>query len=355
MDKVYNHGLLQLKPLSVERIKNSKINIEEMLKGVSKLESVPRRLVLELTNACNLDCITCGRKTNFTPNYFSLDFLKPLDKIIQKIEEVVLFGWGEPTIHKDFEYFLDFFSKRNVRIYFVTNGKNLNDIRELIFKYKIELLGISVDGACDTTHNRIRKGSDFNQLIANVKSLIDYKREMLFEVPYVNFIMTLMKSNIRELPKLVQIAHSSYVPEIKGIYFTAFEEGMKTESLWNQQTMVKQIFDRASSVATRYNINLKLPVIQGEDPSADKSHKNCIAPWRDLFIGADGFVRLCQSNLEKIIHIENIKSFDELWNHDIFIKTRQKINTENSQMEHCDLCYQSSFANWNKYHAFFNM
>ncbi len=46
--------LFQGRTLSARQKENSRLNLEELQTGCTVLRSMPRRLVLELTNACNL-------------------------------------------------------------------------------------------------------------------------------------------------------------------------------------------------------------------------------------------------------------------------------------------------------------
>ena len=54
-------NLFSGKELTEKQQNNSNKNMEELEVGKTILESYPRRLVFELTNACNLNCIMCGR------------------------------------------------------------------------------------------------------------------------------------------------------------------------------------------------------------------------------------------------------------------------------------------------------
>ena len=64
-------NLLQVKELTTAQEANTKLNISEMHEKKYKLASKPQRLVLELTNACNLRCIMCGRdEANFSLTTF---------------------------------------------------------------------------------------------------------------------------------------------------------------------------------------------------------------------------------------------------------------------------------------------
>lgn len=59
------------------------------------MESYPRRLVFELTNACNLNCVMCGRNAaDFKMTSFDMDVFRSFEPMMDTIEEVTLMGWG---------------------------------------------------------------------------------------------------------------------------------------------------------------------------------------------------------------------------------------------------------------------
>ena len=83
------------RPLTEKRQANSKKNEEEALAGKLVLESMPRRFVFELTNACNLNCKMCGRNSaQFQPTWFQMEWLKYFEPVAPQVEEVTLMGWG---------------------------------------------------------------------------------------------------------------------------------------------------------------------------------------------------------------------------------------------------------------------
>ena len=88
------------KPLTEKQQQNSDLNICETDEKAVVLKSYPRRLVLELTNACNLNCVMCGRNAaDFKLTSFDMDVFRSLEPLMDTVEEVTLMGWGEPTIH----------------------------------------------------------------------------------------------------------------------------------------------------------------------------------------------------------------------------------------------------------------
>jgi len=72
-----------------------------------------------MTNACNIHCVMCGRNAaDFKPTIFDIDWLKYFEPITDKIEEVTLLGWGEPTLHPHFSDFLKWADEKGLRKFF---------------------------------------------------------------------------------------------------------------------------------------------------------------------------------------------------------------------------------------------
>ena len=346
-------GLLQTRELTEKQLNNTKLNQEEMDSNNTILKSYPQRLVLELTNACNLKCIMCGRdEAEFKPTLFKLDYLKKMEHILYTIEEVTLFGWGEPTMHPQFIDILKYLHNFPVRKYFVTNGMKLDQIKDAIFNYQVDIIAVSIDGANAETNDRIRAGGNFNTIVNNIKKIQDEKRKRNLSYPYMNFVMALMDSNIEQLPDLIKLAYEIGLEEVKGVYLTTFTKNLLNESLYNKQDKVVKIFDESEKIAKKLDIKLKLPYIQGEDIAGDKYHKDCFVAYRDFFLASDGYVRPCQSTHMKFLKFENYDTFEEIWNSQPFQDFRKIVNDQEKMNEECKRCFQSSHANWNKEKSF---
>ena len=344
-------GLVQTE-LNEEQKSNSKLNFEEMQKRMLYLKSNPRRVILELTNRCDLRCIMCGRTFQgfCNPTNLNLGIIKKFDSILETAEEITLFGWGEPLVNPNFIMMMDELKKYpDLRRYVLTNGTTLDVLKDIIIKYRLDLLSISVDGATANTHDKIRRGSSLNLIIKNLKEIMKLQAENV-NIPYIDFAFTLMERNIRELPELIKLAYQLQIPEIKCVYLTAFKKGFEKESLWNHQALCKEIFEISKDEAKNLGINLRLPAIIGEDPLGNLTHKKCDFPWRDIFIGSDGFIRPCMHTVETIAHYNEFENIKELWNHRKFQDFRAKVDGVNMPIN-CKYCYQSSFANYNKEYA----
>lgn len=316
--------------LNQKQTMNSKLNIQEMESKKMILDSYPRRIVLEMTSACNIKCIFCGRdEAEFNQTYLKLDVLDKLSNVLQYCEEVTLFGWGEPTINPNFSKFLARLDETNVRKYFVTNGTRLDKFIDDIFKYHVDIIAISLDGADSNINDNIRIGAKFDNIIDNISKITARKEELNLVYPYLNFVFVAMESNIRELSKMIKLAKDLKMQEVKVVFLTAFNTEMLKESLYNKQELVKIEFNKAMALAKELDIKLKLPYIQGEDIAEDKYHKDCFVGWRDFFVGSDDSIRPCQSTSLKFGNLSDYDTFEDAWNTKAMQDFRANVNDNN--------------------------
>ena len=336
-------------PLTEEQQANSALNLREFREGRNKLDSAPRRIVFELTNRCNFNCIMCGREAvSFKTNDLSFETVRSCEPFFTRTEEITLHGWGEGTLHPRLGAILEYLNTfPRLRKYFVTNGSTLPKIMEHIFTHHVDLIAVSLDGATPETNDYIRKGGNFLREVANVKKLMAEKAARGLDYPYVNFVFTAMARNIHELTDMVELARETGVAELKVVYLTIFEHWLEQESLLDRQDVVRRYFNEASRLAAGYGIKLKLPEIQGEGDAGTARHKPCAFPWRDLYIGSDCFVRPCQSSADKLFDIRSHASPREAWNSPEMRQMRQSVNDEAAMPAGCSNCYHSSCANWN--------
>ncbi len=341
------------KELTSAQQKNTDLNIQELEAGKTVLESYPRRLVFELTNACNLNCVMCGRNSaDFKPTMFDMDVFRSFEPLMDTIEEVTLMGWGEPTIHPHFIEMLQIIDKHSARKYFCTNGMNLNKIKDAVFDYKVDVFAVSLDGATDETNGRIRRGSKIDQITDDLKEIVQIKKERGLKYPWINFVFCAMRSNIRELPDLVRLAAEIGIEEVKVVYLTVFGEDLMNESLWGADDLVHEVFEEAIRVGDELGIVLKLPHYVGEDVAEDRFHKDCFVSWRDFFLGSDGYVRPCMSTPVQFFPYDLNKPFMEMWNAPQYVNYRKIVNNQKEMDAPCKRCYQSSHCNWNRKESF---
>ncbi|MCL2023339.1 MAG: radical SAM protein [Oscillospiraceae bacterium] len=341
--------------LTAAQCKNSQLNIEELEAGALVLRSLPRRIVLELSNNCNLNCRMCGRKAaNFCLSELDMELFYSLEPLFDTVEEVTLMGWGEPTIHPHFEEMLQVLSRHSARIYFCTNGMRLKSLHDAIFDCGVDVFAVSVDGANPVTNSEIRRGSDLEKINAELRKIVQRKKREGLCYPHINYVFCAMKRNLRELPSLVEMAAQVGLDEVKVVFLTAFSEDFVQESLYGEDELVRKVFKETTQRAKELGILLKLPHIQDADPAGDALHRECFAVYRDFYLGSDGYVRPCMSTAHKLFAYDRSRPFMEMWNADEYQEYRRSVNSP-EMPQNCRSCYQSSHCNWNRKKSFIQL
>ncbi|HUR27503.1 MAG TPA: radical SAM protein, partial [Planctomycetota bacterium] len=184
----------------------------------------PLEVHLQLTSGCNLDCYMCHEHLRPEGTRHGRG-LKCLDEsVLARIEREVLpysarlhLGvGGEPMLAPNFLELVERAHARNQRIHLTTNGTRIATERaaEVLARcvHKIE---ISVDGATPATYERIRTGASFARLVKNIELLNKHRLLRKPEDrPRLSLCMVLMRSNVHELPRMVELAASVSADEV---------------------------------------------------------------------------------------------------------------------------------------------
>ena len=120
------------------------------------------RIVIELTNRCNLSCGHCFDERHAATGDLSWGLRKGLREGKGCGIEQLSFTGGEPTIHRRFKEIIQRVAKAGYRFSFVSNGVSFPRIYPLLLKHRRWFVGatFSLDGAREETHDRLRgKGS----------------------------------------------------------------------------------------------------------------------------------------------------------------------------------------------------
>ncbi len=162
-----------------------------------------------ITNLCNLRCKHCYQDDFSTRNDLDWEGLKKISKNIL----TTLSGWnrtasihltgGEPLLRPELFLLLDYLDEKPMveELGIITNGLWFDDrVLERFSTFsKLKKVKISLDGADAETHDSLRQKGAFERLIKNLSLL---KRESRFEII---LMFTVMKSNFRNLPALIQL------------------------------------------------------------------------------------------------------------------------------------------------------
>lgn len=137
-----------------------------------------KRVYLEITNACNLNCPFCtNQKGN---NYMSLDDIDNYLKQIKNIcDYIYLHVLGEPLLHNDFNRILDLLDKYEFKLQLVSNGLLLNNHLDILNHKCLRKLSISIHSI-----NYLEKKEDY---FNTIDYLIENNKDKNIELRFYDY------------------------------------------------------------------------------------------------------------------------------------------------------------------------
>lgn len=135
----------------------------------------PHRLVIEISNACNLRCAMCPRNSMTRKvEYMQPQVFEPLISDNRNVLEFVgLNGYGEPLLHPYLGRYLDFCRKQGVKTGISTNCTLLDDKHtEKLLASPPDQMILAIDGICADSYEKVRVGAKFELVIQNVRRFL---------------------------------------------------------------------------------------------------------------------------------------------------------------------------------------
>jgi hypothetical protein len=247
----------------------------------------PQDVCIELTSACDADCIMCPRRSMSRrqgPMEFGL-FRKVVDEAVEiGAPSLSLNGYGEISTLKNYREYLAYIrgKSRDITISVNTNGMRMNEqmARDYI-EFGVNVVNITIDGARAETFETIRKYLKLEQVERNVRQLITMRNQMKKTQPMVSVGMIVMEQNRPEIDE-----------------FRKKWEGVADKLLFSG------LANRAGSVQW---VQI--------DQAADWTKTPCFYLWSQLPIWNDGSAALCCDdwNAEDAIGNAANATLSEIW------------------------------------------
>jgi MoaA/NifB/PqqE/SkfB family radical SAM enzyme len=174
---------------------------------------------IEASALCNLKCWICPTQFYSGPTArgnMSMETFRKLLPYFKQVGNVDLTGWGEPFLNPNlFEMVAQAKEAGCPSVTLTTNGTLLNaENIERIIGSKIDALSVSIDSATKETHEKLKTGSNFSQVISGIRELIDKRNHSGKKNPYVSASFLLMKDNMEEIPGFIELMASLKVEEV---------------------------------------------------------------------------------------------------------------------------------------------
>ena len=150
----------------------------------------PRRVTLELTNRCNLNCTFCPRRLmEKHQGFLDLDLAKELIREMADHLPVTLvpFFRGEPLLHPDWKEILSYAKRKGIGpIQFTTNATLMDrEAAATILDLELDFISFSMDTIDPELYMQTRRGANYESILKNLSFLLELKERRGLKLPEV--------------------------------------------------------------------------------------------------------------------------------------------------------------------------
>lgn len=233
-----------------------KLPIKADGQGVSLRPSIStlRRVYVEVTNKCNLNCATCMR------NVWDVQYGRMSDETFRRIlaglqtatpkAEIFFGGYGEPLSHPRILEMIEAAKANGHRVSLISNGILLTEKMVLsLIELQLDMLWVSLDGATPECYTDVRLGDSLPQILDNLKFL-QQEKQLRFGGsswaghPKLGIAFVAMKRNIHDLETVIKL----------GKRLGAVDFSISNVLAHNQELHREELYDRSAYLyGNRYN------------------------------------------------------------------------------------------------------
>lgn len=169
-----------------------------------------RKIYIEVTTACNLNCQTCIRHSWTDPSsHMKADtFERILASIpaFPALDRVVLTSFGEPLTHPRIMEMIEKLRALKLSVTLGTNGLLLKEkVAKELVRLGVDQVVVSIDGIQPETYAGVR-GAQLTEVLENIERFNEIKRQAGVVNPTLGIEFVAMKSNQAELSGLAELA-----------------------------------------------------------------------------------------------------------------------------------------------------
>jgi len=214
------------------------IYLEPTEEGIILCRPMPdvRKVYIEPTSRCNLNCITCVRNV-WNEETGDMD-MSVFNLILQQLKDfkylqiITFAGFGEPLYHSHILEMVRRIKDLGVEVVMSTNGMLLAPIAEELVESGLDKIIVSIDSVNSQDFASIRNGASLNGVLDNVRFLNAVKRRMGSAKPIVGIEFVAMRRNINDITDLPKLASSLGVAFVLITNLLPHSEEMSQEILY---------------------------------------------------------------------------------------------------------------------------
>lgn len=171
----------------------------------------PRTVSIEPINICNLRCPLCptgARKLPAEPMTMSLETFKLIVFKMPFLKTIDLYKAGEPFLNPEIFAMIRLARGRGIEVVISTNFSfpKPDSFFDDIVASKLDRLVVSLDGTSQGSYEKYRIGGSYDQVIANIKSLVAAKKRADSSRPEIVWQFLVNRFNEHEVPKAKEVS-----------------------------------------------------------------------------------------------------------------------------------------------------
>jgi tungsten cofactor oxidoreducase radical SAM maturase len=250
----------------------------------------PRKIYLELTNRCNLNCEMCYRQAWHEPltdmSQGLLDRCIAEIRSIPSIDTVVLGGIGEPTVAPAFPWVLE--QLQDKRLIVTTNGTQDDPRLVQAMAAMADQIVVSIDGGAEQF--QAIRGYPLAPVVEFIDHLNEARKQMDRLRPGLVFQMTLSEDNAADIPVVLKLAQAKGVERVILSHLLPATEAESERLLCRhyENPAGKALAKATNLLACQLSLNVSIPAMEL------KTERHCrFVDDESMMILTDGCVVPC--------------------------------------------------------------
>ena len=264
--------------------------------------TLPTELQVEVTSRCNLKCSACliTHETLAPDADLTLADWHQIVDDLPRLARVAFQLNGEPLLCHDVFAMIRDAVARGAHTVMNTNGTLLDERRcAEVLESGLHELRVSLDGVRAETVKLMAGADTLDVVKRRVRTMVQARGSATR--PRISLWMVATRSNIAELPELVQLAADLGVEEVytQRLVLTGHGVAQRTYSLHGRDgAMLEDIVARAEAVAAKTGVALRAsgrqPILASfAQPDDPHPQRGCWRPWRSAVVTASLKVLPC--------------------------------------------------------------
>ena len=160
-----------------------------------------KKVYIEICNGCNLNCDFCIKNSRQVKYIKRDEYEYIINKIAGYTKEIYLHVLGEPLMHKDINYFIDYAHNMGILVNITTNGYLINKIKDNKNIHRLNISMHSFDS---------RYGIGIDEYIDNVSYVVDNLRDKTF----VSLRLWVKTENTKKILEYINKRYGTKILEI---------------------------------------------------------------------------------------------------------------------------------------------